>query len=65
VGQDLGRSLFANFRASVGPADEGALSISCGPLQVAQAMPDNAHLTETEYDVGTLSAYAPFEAKDA
>jgi phosphogluconate dehydratase len=65
VGQDLGRSLFANFRANVGPADEGALSISCGPLPLAHEMPDNVHLTETEYDVGTLSAYAPFEAKDA
>jgi len=30
--QDLGRNLFAYNRQHVGPADEGALSISCGPL---------------------------------
>jgi len=29
---DLGRSLFAVNRANVGPADQGALSMSCGPL---------------------------------
>jgi phosphogluconate dehydratase len=30
--QDLGRNLFARNREQVSPADEGALSISCGPL---------------------------------
>jgi phosphogluconate dehydratase len=64
AGQDLGRALFARSRECVGPADEGALSISCGPLQFGSPAHE-AHETETEYDVGTLAAYAPFEAKDA
>jgi phosphogluconate dehydratase len=62
AGQDLGRSLFAFNRANVGPADEGALSISCWPLPV---LGDDKRRTETEYDIGRLTAYAPFEAKDA
>ena len=33
AGFGLGRSLFANNRALVTPADHGALSISCGPLR--------------------------------
>ncbi len=61
AGEDLGRALFAFNRANVGPADEGALSISCG-LPFAG---DGRRKTETEYDVGRLTAYAPFEAKDA
>ncbi|MEO7432113.1 MAG: phosphogluconate dehydratase [Dokdonella sp.] len=65
AGQDLGRTLFAFSRANVGPADEGALSISCGPLFDASAGNEHGGSTETEYDVGTLDAYAPFEAKDA
>ncbi|MEO6688086.1 MAG: phosphogluconate dehydratase [Dokdonella sp.] len=65
AGQDLGRALFAFSRANVGPADEGALSISCGPLLFANAMDGHQDPTETEYDVGVLRAYAPFEAKDA
>jgi len=59
-GQDLGRALFAFNRANVGPADEGALSISCGPQTFA-----HGHAPESEYDIGRLAAYAPFEAKDA
>jgi phosphogluconate dehydratase len=31
-GSDLGRNLFAINRQVVGPADQGAISISCGPL---------------------------------
>ncbi|HHW4680783.1 MAG TPA: phosphogluconate dehydratase, partial [Xylella taiwanensis] len=38
VSNDLGRNLFAINRQVVGPADQGALSISCGPL------PPNDHL---------------------
>lgn len=65
AGQDLGRALFALSRANVGPADEGALSISCGPLVDATVGNEHGGSTEAEYDVGTLAAYAPFEAKDA
>jgi len=65
AGQDLGRALFAFSRANVGPADEGALSISCGPLPVASSGSELGGPTETEYDIGRLAAYAPFEAKDA
>ncbi|MEO5626094.1 MAG: phosphogluconate dehydratase [Dokdonella sp.] len=65
AGQDLGRALFAFSRANVGPADEGALSISCGPLLFANAMGSHPGPTETEYDVGALRAHVPFEAKDA
>jgi phosphogluconate dehydratase len=60
AGQDLGRSLFGFNRENVGPADEGALSIACGPLTFA-----NRHPPESEYDIGALEAHAPFEAKDA
>jgi phosphogluconate dehydratase len=64
AGQDLGRSLFGASRASVGPADQGALSISCGPL-ATPLHGDDKRRTETEYDIGRIAAYAPFEAKDA
>jgi phosphogluconate dehydratase len=63
AGADIGRALFAFSRAQVGPADEGALSISCGaPLQ---PRPPDERRTETEYDIGRIAAPAPFEAKDA
>ena len=60
AGSDLGRSLFAYNRANVGPADEGALSIS-----VDMPMPAPARARESEYDIGGLAASAPFEMKDA
>jgi len=47
----------------VGPADEGALSISCGPPPVPADA--SQRRTETEYDLGRIAAHAPFEAKDA
>jgi len=63
AGYDIGRMLFASNRAMVGPADEGALSISCGPPPApAEA---SQRRTETEYDLGHVAAHAPFEAKDA
>ncbi len=61
-GDDLGRVLFAFNRAHVGPADEGALSISCG---APPGRGGDKRITETEYDVGRVTAHAPFEAKDA
>jgi phosphogluconate dehydratase len=63
AGLDIGRALFALSRANVGPADEGALSISCGPPR--PPTPVGERRTETEYDLGRVAAYAPFEAKDA
>jgi len=63
AGHDLGRALFGLSRASAGPADEGALSISCGVPQSAIAGDGETH--ESEYDIGHLAAHAPFEAKDA
>jgi phosphogluconate dehydratase len=36
---DLGRTLFAGNRAAVGSAEEGALSISCGPAAAATPEP--------------------------
>jgi phosphogluconate dehydratase len=60
AGSDLGRSLFAFNRANVGPADEGALSIS-----VDVPIPARAHPRESEYDIGGLAAPAPYEVKDA
>ena len=60
---DLGRNLFALNRAMVTPADQGALSISCGPPS-----PDgDAWEYDAEYDLGEspAAATAPHEAKDA
>ena len=62
-GHDLGRNLFACNRALVGPADQGALSISCGP-------PGNDGAPweyDAEYELGgdAQAALAPHEAKDA
>ena len=63
AGADIGRALFAFSRAQVGPADEGALSISCGAPPMPHAAGERR--TETEYDIGRVAAPAPFEAKDA
>ncbi|MCY7354228.1 MAG: phosphogluconate dehydratase [Lysobacter sp.] len=61
---DLGRNLFAINRAVVTPADQGALSISCGP-PTHEA--DNAPEYDAEYQLGrnAAAADAPHEAKDA
>jgi phosphogluconate dehydratase len=59
---DLGRNLFANNRLLVTPADQGALSISCGPVLL------DAHAEveyDAEYELGRGAIQAPHEAKDA
>ncbi|HSM11926.1 MAG TPA: phosphogluconate dehydratase [Lysobacter sp.] len=60
--QDLGRNLFAVNRQVVTPADQGALSISCGP-----ALHDLHAAVEydAEYDLGRGALLAPHDAKDA
>jgi phosphogluconate dehydratase len=61
--QDLGRNLFAFNRANATPADQGALSISCGPL-----LPERhgEHEKDYEYALPDDEARAsPHEAKDA
>jgi phosphogluconate dehydratase len=61
--QDLGRNLFAFNRANATPADQGALSISCGPL-----LPERhgEHEQDYEYALPDDEARAsPHEAKDA
>ncbi|MGO1541763.1 MAG: phosphogluconate dehydratase [Luteimonas sp.] len=62
-GWDLGRSLFAVNRASVGAADRGAVSISCGPPREGGGAWDY----DAEYDLGgdTTAALAPHDSKDA
>lgn len=62
-GDDLGRALFGLSRAHCGPADEGALSISCAVPFASSGGDGTMH--ESEYDLGDLAAHAPFEAKDA
>jgi phosphogluconate dehydratase len=58
--QDLGRSLFAINRAVATPADEGALSISCGPATTTGTEYD------AEYDLGGREALlSPHTEKDA
>ncbi len=59
---DLGRNLFAHSRSLVTPADQGALSISCGPPRH-----DGTWEYDAEYDLGDGAAAtsAPHEAKDA
>lgn len=59
---DMGRNLFAHNRSMVTPADQGALSISCGPPQH-----DGTWEYDAEYDLGDPPAAvdAPHEAKDA
>ena len=60
---DLGRNLFAVNRLVVGPADQGAVSISCGPA----AADGSAWDYDAEYELGhdAAAADAPHEAKDA
>ena len=62
VGQDMGRNLFAWNRNLVTPADQGALSISCGPPS-----PEGGWEYDAEYELGhdPAAAAAPHEAKDA
>ncbi|MFT3896318.1 MAG: phosphogluconate dehydratase [Thermomonas sp.] len=61
---DMGRNLFALNRMLVTPADQGALSISCGP-------PGHDDHDAPEYDAeyqlghGRAALAAPHEAKDA
>ena len=59
---DLGRNLFAINRDVVTPADQGALSISCGP-----PFHDGTWEYDSEYELGDTAhaAEAPHEAKDA
>jgi phosphogluconate dehydratase len=61
-GFDLGRNLFAVNREVVTPADQGAVSISCGP-----PMADGAWNYDSEYELGGTAeaAAAPHEGKDA
>ncbi|HSS86137.1 MAG TPA: dihydroxy-acid dehydratase, partial [Reyranella sp.] len=63
AGHDLGRNLFAMNRRVVGPADQGAISISCGPA----TLDDGIWEYDAEYELGgdTAAAAAPHEAKDA
>ena len=60
---DLGRNLFAVNRLVVGPADQGAVSIACGPA----AADGSAWDYDAEYELGrdAAAAEAPHEAKDA
>ena len=62
VAQDFGRNLFAWSRNLVTPADQGALSISCGP-----PTPEGGWEYDAEYELGHdhAAAAAPHEAKDA
>jgi phosphogluconate dehydratase len=62
--QDLGRNLFAFNRAQATPADQGALSISCGPLLPERHGEQDE---DSEYRLGgdADAAIAPHEAKDA
>lgn len=59
---DLGRNLFGFSRAKVSPADQGALSISCGPPS-----PEGGWEYDAEYELGhdAAAAAAPHEAVDA
>ncbi len=60
----IGRNLFGFSRAMVGPADQGALSIACGPPEHAWG---NAPEYDAEYHLGrdADAALAPHSAKDA
>ena len=61
---DIGRNLFSINRLVVTPADQGALSISCGPPGRDGGQWDY----DAEYELGddaALAAEAPHEAKDA
>ncbi|WP_149193266.1 phosphogluconate dehydratase [Luteimonas suaedae] len=61
---DIGRNLFAVNREVVGRADQGALSISCGPPQHDGA---NWWEYDAEYELGESAdaAAAPHASKDA
>ena len=63
AGHDLGRNLFAMNRRVVGPADQGAISISCGPARADGSV----WAYDAEYELGhdAAAAAAPHEAKDA
>jgi phosphogluconate dehydratase len=58
---DCGRNLFAVSRAVASPADEGALSISCGPML---PHPQAAEY-DAEYALAGDARHAPHDAKDA
>jgi len=60
---DHGRNLFGFNRANVSPADQGALSISCGPATTD----GSAWHYDAEYDLGADEAAldAPHDSKDA
>jgi phosphogluconate dehydratase len=61
---DIGRNLFAFNRAMVSPADQGALSISCGP----PARDGGQWEYDQEYQLGDdphAAALAPHEHRDA
>ena len=63
AGHDMGRNLFALNRRMVGPADQGAISISCGPA----AADGDIWNYDAEYELGgdAAAAAAPHESKDA
>ncbi|KRG47413.1 phosphogluconate dehydratase [Stenotrophomonas panacihumi] len=63
AGHDMGRNLFAINRQVVGPADQGAISIGCGPM----AADGTIWEYDAEYELGgdAAAAAAPHEAKDA
>jgi len=63
AGQDIGRNLFAINRQVVGPADQGAISIGCGPMTADGSLWEY----DAEYELGgdLAAAAAPHEAKDA
>ncbi|HYG04995.1 MAG TPA: phosphogluconate dehydratase [Stenotrophomonas sp.] len=63
AGHDIGRNLFAINRQVVGPADQGAISIGCGPM----AHDGTLWEYDAEYELGggAAAAAAPHDAKDA
>ncbi|MDG2524392.1 phosphogluconate dehydratase [Stenotrophomonas sp. HITSZ_GD] len=63
AGHDIGRNLFAINRQVVGPADQGAISIGCGPM----AADGTIWEYDAEYELGgePAAAAAPHESKDA
>jgi len=63
AGHDIGRNLFAINRQVVGPADQGAISIGCGPMSADGSLWEY----DAEYELGGdhAAAAAPHEAKDA
>ncbi len=63
AGHDIGRNLFAINRQVVGPADQGAISIGCGPM----AADGTIWEYDAEYELGgeASAAAAPHESKDA